>query len=68
MKNKITYWVIGILLTLQSVQASNDLDFFDEVVDNPVAPIDDYVGWMVLVAVLLYTYMKYKYQKRKQNA
>ena len=64
MKNKITYWVIGILLTLQSVQASNDLDFFDEVEDNPVALIDDYVVGMLLLGIVFVLLKWYKTHRR----
>lgn len=64
MKNKITYWVIGLLLTLQSVQASNDLDFFNDVEDNHVAPIDDYVVGMLLLGIVFVLLKGYKTHRR----
>jgi hypothetical protein len=64
MKNKTIYWVIGCLLTLQSVQANDDLDFFDDVEDIFEAPIDDYVGWMLLMGMMIVLFKLYKSNRR----
>ena len=65
--HKIKGLTLLFLLFLMPYQMYADPGFgTDDDPGDPQAPIDDYVGWMVLVAVLLYRYIIY--QQRKQNA